>query len=244
MKNATLMSLGLLVVATTGHAQQALTYSTIVAQYTNKQPIADVPTAIKIVKEHCNNLKAQRRVYLPGALRMLGKGLAITSVLGIIGEIGSAWLTYALLNSPENVIGEVKDLMREEIAKIPSEKLDEKQKQDFKEYLERHPNQKGFGLFDYFKTDYLGMKDLKLQHMTSQWYLEFRYKYSQNAFVQGIVSSGRLAPIALCGSAMIAWLSKILLNQAASCHNQALEDLIAQDEKMLMDLRAQKAMLS
>src|SRR5579871_1011452 len=124
MKNAILMSLGLLTVAITGYAQQALTYGTIVAQYTNNQPISDIPAAIKIVKEHCNNLKAQRSVYMPGALRMLGEGLGIGSAISIIYAVGSALGIYALLNNPENVIKEVESLMKKEIAETPEKHMD------------------------------------------------------------------------------------------------------------------------
>src|SRR5207237_3255453 len=106
----------LLMFAATDYAQQSLTYSAVVVQYTNKQPISDIPAAIKIVKEHCNNLKAQRSVYIPGALRMLGKGLGIASVVGIIGSIGSALVTHALLSAPDNVIKEVDGLMKKHIA--------------------------------------------------------------------------------------------------------------------------------
>lgn len=245
MKNTTLvMSFGLLMVSQIGYAQQVLTYGTVLAQYTNKQTISDIPAAIKVVKEHCNNLKAQRNVYMPGMIKMLGISLGITSVVGIISSAGSALGMYIILNSPENVIKEVESLMKEEIAKIPDKHMDKELKGKFNKYIEDSPNQRGLSLLDNFKIDYLGMKCYKIKDLTSRMYLESEYNLSNNPVVRTMINLSSRAPVTIPASLIVAGLSKYVLNKAASYKNQALEDLIAQDEKMLMDLRAQKAMLS
>lgn len=235
MKNAMMIGLGLLMIGQAGYAQQTLTYSSIVAKYTNKQSISDISSAIKIVKEHCNNLKAQRSVYRPRVFKAVGAGLGLIAGVGIIGSIAGISGAMYTLDDPEN--SKAGEWLLEQPEKF-QETVRECGLQSLIKYLPL--NKRGLSYSEalksfYFGVPYEGRKDITVSYVNS---------ISDDFTSIPLLYTGLAAPVVLPVSVMLAGLSQYLLNKAASYDNQALEDLIAQDEKMIMDLRAQKAMLS
>lgn len=211
-----------------------LNYSDIVSQYSNKQPISNISDAIKIVEDHYKSLKAQRVVYRPGALRLLGTGLGLVAGVGIIGSVGGAYGAYTIFNNPENSLGRV--IVEKTISEgyLPSW-FENKVKQ----YKGRVPlTERGLSYSDFLNQGYFGAKFPTEKEFITDQYLDLNYDVSKNPMGAAMVLAGIAAPVALPISLLLAGLSKYLFNKAASYQDPALEDLIAQDEKMLKDLRA------
>jgi len=234
MKNTILVGFSLLMVVGTGCASQgsALTYNDIVAQYNNRQQIADVSAAIQVVEEHCKNLKAQRAVYRPGALRMLGTGLGVVAGVGIIGSVGGAYGAYTMLGGKENSLGGLL-AEQENLEKYLGSWLANKLKER-KEYLPKAVSGLSYG--EFLNQQYFGKKFPEEKELLTKTYLEI--KKETDPMAAAVIFAGGIAPIAFPVSLLLAGLSKYLFNKAASYQDPQLEDLIAQDEKMLKDLKA------
>lgn len=231
MKNTILIGLSLLVFGGSFASQApTLNYSDIVSQYTNQQLIADIPAAIKVVEEHYKNLKAQRAVYRPGALRVLGTGLGLIAGVGIIGSVGGALGAISILNSPEN------SNVGKWLSKQPKEVQEKAREYGVQEYIKYIPfNERGLSYSESLKNIYFGVPYEGRENITDSYVTSIARQPSLGV---PILFTGIVAPVVLPISLIMAGLSKYLFSKAASYQDSALEDLIAEDEKMLKDLRA------